>query len=191
MCWISRWPLPIQYVQLHVLLALGTIWILVLLLVIGRKKAMGVTIFLAAVFFNLLFICSSKWVAHNVKIYIHACICILAWKFTVWHKCICTYIHTYVYTVKSYQEIRKIMGFTNIIHFLWCHHYCNTLGNFSFGLCFVQCTHIIRINDYCVSYRTVLTIILFGIRGCASGFFLSVGLYTPEVSELMLIVIIL
>ena len=162
MCWISRWPSPIQYVQLHVLLALGTIWILVLLLVIGRKKAMGVTIFLAAVFFNLLFICSSKWVAHNVKIYIHAFICILAWKFIVWQIYIYIYIHTDIYTVNLYQEIGRVMGFTYIIHLLWCHYCCNTseISHLDFAL-------------FSVHAHIILMIIMFHIELCWPSFYLA------------------
>ena len=37
------------------------------------------------------------------------------------------------------------------------------------------------ISHYYVLSRLVLTIILFGIRGFATGLFQSIGLYTPEV----------
>jgi len=32
-------------------------------------------------------------------------------------------------------------------------------------------------------HRTVLTVFLFGVRGFATGFFQTIGLYTPEVTE--------
>lgn len=38
----------------------GILWVIILLIVLGRKKSIAITTFLAACCFNLLFICTSK-----------------------------------------------------------------------------------------------------------------------------------
>ena len=65
--------ISLQCVQLFIILPqVLYIWIVVQLLMISRKKVMIITVFWAAIYFNLLFICSSKWV-HGMKIDLYIC----------------------------------------------------------------------------------------------------------------------